>query len=131
MLDKYRVLGLREDMWLKLSVTRDKQNEARLIRELNLPKEFILVNEFSRAGNTSIAPITDLPIVYMREINGYSVIDWCGVMELATENHHVSTSTFYLLHMLGLDAKIYSRPNEDGLRGISQLIPMTKLIAVP
>lgn len=130
MLDKYRILGLRDDMWLSLNVTRDKQNEARLIEQLNLPKEFILVNEFSRAGNKSIVPITDIPIIHMREIDGFSVIDWCGVMELAAENHHVSTSTFYLLHMLGLDAKIYPRPNEDGLRGISQLIPMTKLTSV-
>ncbi len=129
MLDKYRVIGLPEDMWLRLNVKRDKQNEARLIKELALPSQFILVNDFSRAGNTTIAPKTDLPIVRMREINGYSVIDWCGVMELAAENHHVSTSTFYLLHMLGLDAIVYARPNEDGLRGISQLLPMTKITA--
>lgn len=127
MLDKYRVLELPENMWLDLSVKRDLQNEKRLIRELILPKEFILVNEFSRVGNTAINIDSNLPIVHMRAISGYSVIDWCGVMELAAENHHVSTSTFYLLHMLGLDAKIYPRPDEDGLRGVSQLLPMTKL----
>jgi hypothetical protein len=127
MLDKYRVLGLPESMWLSLSVVRDYENEARLIALLDLPPKFILVNEFSRAGNVSIAPVSDLPIIHMRNIEGFSVIDWCGVMELASENHHISTSTFYLLHMLNLDAKIYPRPDEDGLRGISQLLPMTKL----
>jgi hypothetical protein len=128
MLDKYRVLELPLDMWLGLSVVRDYENEARLIKLLNLPEKFILVNEYSRVGVTHIKLEGNTPIIYMRPVEGFSVIDWCGVMELAVENHHVSTSTFYLLHMLGLDAKIYPRPDGDGLKGISQLLPMTRLV---
>ena len=59
----------------------------------------------------------------MRELNGFTLIDWMAVMERATENHHVSTSTFFLFEVLKLKTPIhlYARPNEDGLRGISNL----------
>jgi len=60
----------------------------------------------------------------MGDIPGYNVMDWAPIMLLAKENHHVSTSTFFILEALK-DYKgkifIYARSNEDGLRGISKL----------
>jgi len=127
MLDKYRVMNLPQQMWLDMQLLRDYSNENKLFELLGSPVDFILVNENSRAGEQKIKIDTDLEIIHMRPIHGFSVVDWCLMMERAKENHHVSTSTFYLLNMLDIDAVIYPRPDEDGLRGISQLLPMTKL----
>ena len=129
MLDKYRIMGLPETMWLDLQLVRDHENEQRLFELHGSPEKFILVNEFSRAGDIQINIETDLPVIKMREIEGFSVVDWCLMMERATENHHVQTSTLYPLHMLGVDAKIYPKPDVDGMRGILDLLAMTKMVA--
>jgi hypothetical protein len=100
-----------------------------LFELLGSPENFVLVNEFSRVGSISIAPETDLQVIKMREIEGFSVVDWCLMMERATENHHVQTSTLYPLHMLGVDAYIYPKPDVDGMRGILDLLAMTKMKA--
>jgi hypothetical protein len=129
MLDKYRIMGLPETMWMDLQLVRDHENEQRLFELLGSPENFILVNEFSRAGDIQLNIETDLQVIKMREIEGFSVVDWALMMERATENHHVQTSTLYVLHMLGVDAKIYPKPDVDGMRGILDLLAMTKLTA--
>jgi hypothetical protein len=63
----------------------------------------------------------------MRDIPGFTLIDWFNVILNAKEFHTVSTSTFYLLqaiankYHLDIDIYVYPRPNEDGLRGIEKL----------
>lgn len=78
-----------------------------------------------------IKPETEYRVVEMFEVPGFNVCDWAMIMLLAKENHHVSTSTFFIMQAL-TDYKgkifIYPRPNEDGLLGISKLntnIPYT------
>lgn len=129
MLDKYRILGLPETMWMDLQLVRNRFREKSLFEHLGSPTDFILVNEHSRVGDCKIKLETDLPVIYMQAIDGYSVVDWCIMMERAKENHHVQTSTLFLLHMLGVDAKIYPKPDEDGMRGILDLLAMTKMTA--
>ena len=126
MLDKYRVLDLPEEMWMDMELIRDYSNENKLFEFLGSPKSFILVNENSRVGDIRINIESNMRIIYMRPIEGFTLVDWCVMMERANENHHVSTSTFYLLNMLDVDATIYPRPSEDGLRGVSQMLPMTR-----
>jgi len=132
MLDKYRLVNLDPMLWKTLKVNRNYERESVLIGTLNLKnKDFILINGHSRAGEIDVSINSKTKIIYMRPLNCFTVVDWMGVMELAKENHHVSTSTFFLFEILKLNTPtyIYPRPNEDGLRGISNLKPSFNYIA--
>lgn len=131
--DKYILAGLPIEKWKELKIKFNEEKAYGLFRELGLTlcDKYILVNEYSQAGNININPETDLKIVKMREIKGYTVLDWCMVMAMAQENHHISTSTFYILEALKYSGKVfmYPRPGPDGLKGISKLNPSFKYIS--
>lgn len=135
MLDKYRLLGLSEDLWKTLNVKLNSafQNED-FIKNIN--KSFIF-NSHCEIGTINIPFPTEIGCVLMRKTKGYNLIDWWLPIFLAKENHHVSTSTFYLMQAIknkfpewNAPCYIYPRPNSDGLRGISQLKPDFNLIRV-
>ena len=126
--DKYLLAGLEVDLWktLQLQFNPDKCTELMVGLDITPKSEYILVNEYSRAGKIEINPKTDYQIIKMDLHPDYTLMDWFFVMLFAKENHHISTSTFYMLQaMTGYKGKIfiYPRPDEDGLRGISKLIP--------
>lgn len=137
MLDKYRLAGMEVNQWKDIKIHPKNDSKAiNLMKELGLQegkciKDYILVNENSQAGSVEINPIVPkgVEVVKMRFIPGYNVIDWYWVIQSALENHHVSTSTFFIMQAISrsyfFDSKvfIYPRPNEDGLRGISNLVP--------
>ena len=134
MLDKYRLASIDIERWKDIHLLFNEQKAMELY-DLEVRRfcggEYVCVNEYSGVGNIEIKPKTNLHIVKMHSVAGYSVIDWYLVMAMAKENHHVSTSTFYLFQALvrkyggKLDTKvfIYPRPNHDvdGLKGISNL----------
>lgn len=146
MLDKYRLLGLPEDLWKTLDIKlTDKKGNIIMFANATIgssmaPKtKWILINEMSQAGSIKINP--RLPensrIVRMSFESGQNLIDWAYRIYQVTENHHVSTSTFFLMQAIknkypewNAPCYIYPRPNEDGLRGISQLHPDFNLIRV-
>lgn len=134
--DKYRLVGLDPDMWQDIKLNFDQRRGMALMGELNdLPKDspisngqYILINEISQAGTISIEPKTDLKTCRMHTRSMYSVIDWYFMMLEAEENHHISTCTFYIMQAIknkfpfwNSKVVLYPRPNEDGVRGISQL----------
>jgi hypothetical protein len=133
--DKYLLAGLDPNKWkeLELKCSLEKSRELFAILDLSSEDDYILVNEHCQAGWVEIKPEPKYKIVRMYDVPGYNVMDWAMIMLLAKENHHVSTSTFFILQALK-DYKgeifIYPRPNEDGLLGISKLNPSFKYIAV-
>lgn len=134
MLDKYRLASIDTERWKEIHLVFNEQKAMELyasqVKRFH-GTEYICVNEFSGVGHAEIHVETDLPIVTMGHIAGYSVIDWYLVMAMAKENHHVSTSTFFLFQAMHnkfggkLNTKVftYPRPNEDGVKGISSLNP--------
>lgn len=126
--DKYVLAGLDPELWktLQLNFYVDRSGELFAHLDLSSDEDYILINENCQAGKININPKTNMRIIRMVDVPGYTVCDWAMVMLLAKENHHVSTSTFFLLEALK-DYRgkifIYARPNEDGLRGISKLNP--------
>lgn len=133
--DKYRLVGLDPDMWQEIDLIFDEKRAIALIGKLtdssisnpNSMGEFALVNEDSQAGSISIS-VKDLNTCKMHVKPSFTVIDWFMVMLAAEENHHVSTCTFYIMQAIKnkfphwkSKVFLYPRPNEDGLRGISQL----------
>lgn len=138
MLDKYRLLGLPDDLWKTLDLNFDWPKAGHLMLELNMSKhdDYALFNEHSQAGDADIrVPGLQVRKHYMNAIGGYTLVDWWSAILDARENHHVSTSTFYLMQAIknkyrtwNAPCYIYPRPNFDGLRGISQLVPDFNLI---
>lgn len=81
-------------------------------------QKFNLVStEFARDKTAHVPEILNgLSTIHVKKLEGFSLFDWAGVMERATEIHFVSSSNIFLLEMLSLDAErinIYLRkPNE-------------------
>lgn len=138
MMDKYELAKIDPLSWLGMDLKFNFTKSLKLMTHLGLTQssEYILINNHSQAGKINIKPENrrKLPIVEMKEVPGYNVLDWAAVILHAKENHHVSTSTFFIMQAIAnkfsFDSKvfIYPRPNEDGLRGISKLNPTFKLI---
>jgi hypothetical protein len=132
MLDKYRLLGLNDDLWKTLEIKLE--DGFGTVQHINGP--FILINERSQAGSIEI-PFNGKKHLKMYDRPYTSLIDWWKIIRDARENHHVSTSTFHLMQAIknkfpewNAPCYIYPRPNIDGLRGISQLNPDFNLIRV-
>ncbi len=75
---------------------------------------------------------SDLPIVQMRTIPGYSLFDWARVMENAEAIHTVSSSINYILEMINVKAEevhLYPRkPIEVDFRNIEYILEKHKYI---
>jgi hypothetical protein len=74
----------------------------------------------------NIGPQTDLKIIYQEYIEGFTLLDWCGVLEQAKEIHTVSTSLFFIIEALKLEKiplHLYPRkPLDKDLSPIKTLI---------
>ncbi len=140
MLDKYRLLGLPEDLWksLDIKIYGVGAKYDKLYRQY-FPiywNNYHVLNESSQVGTIKLNS-GHMHTIRMSEQPGYNVIDWWMLIHKAFENHHVSTSTFFLMQAIknkfpewNAPCYIYPRPNVDGLRGISQLKPDFNLIKV-
>lgn len=110
---KWAIYGHDWRQWRGLTYKRDKQKEASLLMYLNLTTDsvFQLINvnfgEVERCGKVVVNANPLLPIVEMSVINGYSLIDWLGVIELAKEIHTANTSIMYLLELMTLNKPVY------------------------
>lgn len=111
MQSKYELYGHNWQIWRNLHFERFKDKEKELVKLVGAKGKYILVNRYygEVARGMQITPEikTDLPIVEMRSIDGFSLIDWCGIIENAAEIHTASTSILYILEMLKLDMPIH------------------------
>lgn len=135
--DKYLLSGLDPEKWLSLNIKFDFNKGMKLMQQLDVKQsdDFILINKNSQAGRVNIKiHNSKIKIIEMSEVPGYNVVDWALLMLKAKENHHVSTSTFYIMQAITNQFEfksqvfLYPRPNEDGLRGIAKLNPTFKFI---
>jgi hypothetical protein len=137
MLDKYRMLGMPEDMWKTIKWIRNITRENELYNMLITQPKYTLVNNYWSDGVLDIPLIDDIykdtQIVYMNRVSGYTLLDWAKVIENATYIHTVSTSNIFLLETLQLKASnvyIYPRlPRENNFDGIREFVnPSFKLV---
>lgn len=116
MQSKYELYGHNWKMWRELFYKRDKDSEKILIDYLQLPKKFQLINRHygePERGMTITPNINpDLPIIEMRTIEGFSLIDWLGVVEKASEIHASNSSLNYLIELMDLDIDVYLYPRK-------------------
>jgi len=129
---KYDLLQADSQLWRTLSFKRNLEKETQLKRRLNITPEdkYIFVNN-NFAGpeynyKVDIQLQTDTKIVYQEYIKGFTLLDWCGVIEQANEIHTVSTSLFFVIEALNLEnikLHLYPRkPLDKDLSPIQTLI---------
>lgn len=115
MQSKYELYGHNYLMWRELIYKRDYDNEAKLkqilLYDLHEPKKYQVINrhfgEVARGRQIIPNPNPALPIIEMGTIDGFSLIDWLGVIEGASEVHTANTSLMYLLELMQLDMPVY------------------------
>lgn len=98
-------------MWRQLRFQRYKDKEIRLAELIGALGDYILVNRFYGEVARGMQITPELPegkkIIEMRTIPRYTLIDWCTVIENATEIHTASTSLLYILEILTLEMPIH------------------------
>lgn len=101
---KYELYRHDYKIWRGLYWLRDKEAEKRLIDMLCLPDKFIVLNRrFGHEAKFMInveLPDNGVRIVEMNSIPGFTLIDWLGVIERASEIHMSNSSLNYLLELL-------------------------------
>jgi len=111
MRSKYEIYGHSIDMWRSLTFKRFDAKERELMKILNIDKPYQIVNrcfgEASRSMTITPQLNPDLQVIEMTTINGFSLIDWCSVIENASEIHTANTSLLYLLEILDLKMPIH------------------------
>lgn len=123
MITKYTMCGEDWRMWRELTWKRnlDKENELIKLVGADWGDYCLVCEEFGNVtdgGATSreIHPgklvCSVSKIIKMGRVPGFTLLDWAGVIENATEIHAVSSSTLYLFETLNLKCKeinLYSR----------------------
>jgi hypothetical protein len=129
---KYMLLEADPELWRTLKFDRNQEKENQLKQYLNISPDdkFIFVNnhfagpEFNYKIDINLK--TDLRIIYQEYIEGFTLLDWCGVLEQAKEIHTVSTSLFFVIEALNLEKTLlhlYPRkPLDKDLSPIKTLI---------
>lgn len=117
---KYRLWGHDWKIFRQLQWKRDLLAEQTIVNQVCPKGKYILVNrKFGAQGQFQITPTvdSDLPIVEMSPINGFSMLDWGMVIENAAEIHSANTSILYMLEQMSnlkMPIHLYSR---NGLWG--------------
>ena len=98
--------------WNEYNFLRDQQAEEKLFSYLNPDNvPFVLVNRNFRTNFSGKAQDMKIPsglkVVEMRNLNGFTLIDWSLLLERATEIHTVGTSINYLIEKLNIDCPIH------------------------
>lgn len=126
--DKYEYLGLPVELWKTLSFNRNLDREKRLVNLLNLPEKFNFVNN-TYGGSFEKISITvpdDLPVIELRKIDGFTLLDWGGVIERAEKIFTVETSIIYYIESLATNAERHLYPRLPWLENVeymSELLP--------
>ncbi len=90
----------------------DKENDLYYnVLGLKDDSEYIFVNRYANTENRRNDQLTfpefDLPVIDLQILKGFSLFDWCKVIENAQEIHTVHTSMPYLIDRLNIKAKKY------------------------
>ena len=123
MSNKYKMVNMDFNIWRTLTWLRHRYKEENLkkILKIKTGDKYNLINENFSSNypfiKRKITIKNEYKNIKMRAIDGYNLLDWCGVIETATTIHTVNTSIMYLLETLELstnDIHVYSRKGENG-----------------
>lgn len=110
---------------------RDPDREEELMRQLGLAKHE-RYNLISMNFGSGVKRTVDINVsntfrnIEMNFVEGFSMFDWCGIIERARTIHAVSSSSLYLFEVLNLRAEeihLYARkPVEQNLDFVKPLL---------
>ncbi len=118
MTTKYTMYGEDWQMWRELKWERDYEKEKKLAEHIGIiwyKYELYFENYGSIPDGPCERKIKNsglLPGIKVQPIEGYSLLDWSGIIENAASIHAVSSSCIYIFEILNLRAKevhLYSR----------------------
>jgi hypothetical protein len=102
---KYLRLYLPVDFWRNVRIERDTNAENALLKILKISEgeKFNLINEYysnKKSISMEVKIDNNYRNVYLKNIEGYSLFDWIGVIERAESIHSVHTSIQYIIDIL-------------------------------
>ena len=117
MKNKYKMFGVDLEEWRKFTFLRNYDREKRLADILDLPEKFNLINHNWHSfdnGYKDIKVKNGYKNIKMDFVQGFTLLDWAGVIERATTIHTVNTALLYLLETLNVtdDLHLYSRRSD-------------------
>lgn len=120
MRDKYLYLGMDEFKYKEFKWTRNER-ENELVKLLNLPEKYNFVNEFwgESYEKVTITRLNDLRNVYMRKIEGFTMLDWAKVIEGASNIFTVETSVVWMIEALETQGELHLYPRYPALDDLS------------
>ena len=105
MRSKYDIVGLSFEDWQEyFDLKRNHLKELELYNKFNINEPYALVNRYFRPTNVraNIPVKTDLRIIEMSTLEGYTLFDWSLILEKATEIWTMDTSLTLLTEKLNL-----------------------------
>jgi hypothetical protein len=114
---KYDLYDLDFTTWRNTTFKRDKLRENRLRDIVGAHGEYNLVNQYYGSESQLRKAINlDGHVINMRTIPGFSIFDWAGICEGASEIHAVSSSILYILELLDLNMPLHLYPRSSDLK---------------
>lgn len=112
---KYMIMNLNWNDWssgFKFNRNVDKENDLYYnVLGLKDNSEYAFYNRYSNTdnirNNNLVFPESDLLSVNLEILDGFSLFDWCKVIENAQEIHTSHTSVPYLIDKLDIKSKKY------------------------
>lgn len=120
---KYRMLASSSEGWQDyFSFERNTEKEKALLQKFNIKdgQKFTLINrrystkEYNGHIQHKMNLDPSLDVIHLDYIDGYTLFDWCGIFEKASEIHSVGTSINFILEKLNTTDKLfmYKRPEQ-------------------
>jgi len=113
--------------FIKTVISRNYKKEQELYKLLGLSSDvpYIIINN-NFAGpehnlKTNIFVDTNIKTVFLDYIDGYTLMDWCFILENAQEIHTVSTSLFFVIESLNTSSSLHLYPRKPLDRDLSPI----------
>ena len=123
---KYEVAGLDYTDWQSyVKIRRNPEKELFLYNGLNrADMNYVLVNEHYSRGHVPL--FVPFPSIKMVSIDGFTLFDWCLILENADRIVTIDTSLVLLAEILGLTCKLHvvSRYNPPDFSPIRDLLKL-------
>lgn len=113
-----------EKRWSSFKANRNKNKEQKLIYQLKLPPKFALLHEDQSRGYKIDRNKINLPIVRLEKKDGFTMIDWLAVAELADEVHVIDSSFLSLVDQSSVKTKLHF--HKYARNALDWLTPTTK-----
>lgn len=127
---KYNLINFPLEIWRNISFKRNYKKEAELLKKLNISEneEFIFVNNNFADPNlkysTNINVETNLRIITLEYLEGFTLLDWMSVLQQAKEIHTVSTSLYFVIEGIGKTEGLHLYPRKPFDKDFSPIISL-------